>query len=157
MQVNYICKLEINKTHNLQIQKYIYTSCLIKFSLHRCCNGCIFDLSVVDRVFESWLGQTKDHKISISTIRCFSAHHASLRSKSRLIASESGYCVRVDRHVYLLVVVSVSQHYKNPTLCVGLVQSRYIIIISCAVNCSLNDIQYRKGHTVIDHSERHNF
>ena len=36
--------------------------------------------SVVDRGFESWLGQTKDYEIVIC---CFSAKHASLRNKSK--------------------------------------------------------------------------
>jgi hypothetical protein len=34
----------------------------------------------VDRGFEPWWGQTKDYKIGIC---CFSAKHASLRSKSK--------------------------------------------------------------------------
>jgi hypothetical protein len=36
--------------------------------------------SVVDREFESWSGQTKDHKIGI---RYFSANHVALRRKSK--------------------------------------------------------------------------
>ena len=36
--------------------------------------------SAVDRGFEPWLGQTKDYGIGIC---CFSAKHASLRSKSK--------------------------------------------------------------------------
>ena len=42
-----------------------------------------------------------------------------------LVDSESGLYVRVERHVYLRTVDSVSYHYKNPTKRVGL-----IIIIS---------------------------
>jgi hypothetical protein len=37
-------------------------------------------LSVVDRGFEPWSGQTKDHKIGIC---CFSAKQAALRRKSK--------------------------------------------------------------------------
>ena len=36
--------------------------------------------SAVDRGFETWLGQTKDYKISIC---CLSAKHAALRRKSK--------------------------------------------------------------------------
>ena len=38
--------------------------------------------SVVDRVFNIRLGQTKDYKISI-TISCFSAKQAALRRKNK--------------------------------------------------------------------------
>ena len=44
-------------------------------------------LSVVDRGLEPLSGQTKDYKIGIC---CFSAKHAALRRKSRLVGSESG-------------------------------------------------------------------
>ena len=43
--------------------------------------------SSVDRVFKPRSGQTKDSKIGIS---CFSAKHAELRRKRRLVGSESG-------------------------------------------------------------------
>jgi hypothetical protein len=43
--------------------------------------------SVVDRGLEPLSGQTKDYKIGIC---CFSAKHAALRRKSRLVGSESG-------------------------------------------------------------------
>ena len=39
-----------------------------------------------------------------------------------MIISESGYCVRVGRHVYPQTVVSVCYHYKNISKRVGLVQ-----------------------------------
>ena len=69
--------------------------------------------SVVDRGFESRSSQTKDYKIGICY---FSAKHAALRRKSkRLVDLESRECVRLERHVKPLTVVSVSYHYKNPT------------------------------------------
>jgi hypothetical protein len=37
-------------------------------------------LSVVDRGFDPWSGQTKDYKIGIC---CFSAKHTALRRKSK--------------------------------------------------------------------------
>jgi hypothetical protein len=40
-----------------------------------------------------------------------------------VIGWESGYGVRVGRHVYPQTVVSVSYHYKNLTKRVGLVQT----------------------------------
>jgi hypothetical protein len=42
----------------------------------------------------------------------------------RLVGLDSE-CVRVQEHVYLQTVVSVSRHYKTPTLNITLVQSRY--------------------------------
>ena len=42
--------------------------------------------SVVDCGFETRSGQTKDYEIGIC---CFSAKHAALRRKSRLVGSES--------------------------------------------------------------------
>ena len=42
--------------------------------------------SAVYRGFESRSGQTKDYKIDVC---CFSAKHAALRRKSRLVGSES--------------------------------------------------------------------
>jgi hypothetical protein len=41
----------------------------------------------LDRGFEPRSGQTKDYKIGIC---CFSAKHAALRRKQRLVDSESG-------------------------------------------------------------------
>ena len=69
--------------------------------------------SAVDHWFEPRLGKTKDYKIGICY---FSAKHAALRRKSkRLVDLESRECVRLERHVKPLTVVSVSYHYKNPT------------------------------------------
>jgi hypothetical protein len=51
-------------------------------------------------------GEIKDYEIGIC---CFSVKHAALKEKERrLVGSESGYCVRVWRHVYLIHVASVS-------------------------------------------------
>jgi hypothetical protein len=62
--------------------------------------------SGVDRVFHSGSGQTKDYKIGIC---CFFVRYAALRRKrQRLVGSESEKCVRMERHVYPLTVVSVS-------------------------------------------------
>ena len=43
--------------------------------------------SAIDRGFEPRLGQTKDNEIGIC---CFSAKHAALRRKQRLVVSKSG-------------------------------------------------------------------
>ena len=45
--------------------------------------------SAVDRGFETWLGQTKDYKISIC---CLSAKHAALRRKSKSQNNVSADC-----------------------------------------------------------------
>ena len=42
--------------------------------------------SAVDGVFEPWSDQNKDYEIGIC---CFSAKHAALRRKSKLVGSES--------------------------------------------------------------------
>ena len=71
---------------------------------------------MVDSGFYAQLQSTKDYKIDIS---CFSAEHEALRSRTKTgIMCPS---------VYPRSVVSVSWHYKNPTKCVGLLQSRHII------------------------------
>ena len=54
--------------------------------------------------FESLLGQTKPYEIGIC---CFSTKHTALRSKNKTGWFESRYCVRVERHVYPGIVVSV--------------------------------------------------
>jgi hypothetical protein len=48
--------------------------------LHFTASVSVFASSAVDCGFESWSGQTKDHKISIC---CFSTKHAALRKKSK--------------------------------------------------------------------------
>ena len=51
-------------------------------------------------------GQTKDYTFGTS---CFPREARSIKEKEqRLVVSESGYCVRVERHVYLRTIVSVS-------------------------------------------------
>ena len=48
-------------------------------------------------------GQTKDYTIGTS---CFPREARSIKAKDqRLVVSESGYCVRVERHVYLRTIV----------------------------------------------------
>jgi len=64
----------------------------------------ILALSAVDHMFELRSGHNKGCKIGSC---CFSAKHATLRRKSRLVGSESGKRVRVWRHVYPRTVVSV--------------------------------------------------
>jgi len=59
-----------------------------------------------DRGFELRLVQTKDYKIGIC---CFYTKHASLRKKSKdWLAWNQNKYVRVERHVYPQIVVSVS-------------------------------------------------
>jgi hypothetical protein len=79
----------------------------------------MFASSAIYRGFEPRSGQTKDCKIGIC---CFAAKHTAFRRKSKdwlgiRIMCSSG------RYIYLWTVVLVSQHYKNPTKLVGLVQS----------------------------------
>ena len=65
--------------------------------------------------------QTKDYTFSIC---CFSAKHAVLRRKRKdWLTRNQDYVSEWGQHVYPRTVVSVSQHYKNPTKRVGLVQS----------------------------------
>lgn len=53
----------------------------------------VLSLTAVDHWFELWSGHTKDYKIY--RFCGFSSKHAVLRSKSQMIASESGLCIRV--------------------------------------------------------------
>ena len=55
--------------------------------------------SVVDRGFELQKVKTKDYNIGFCS---FSDKHTVFSSKKehRLVGSESGYCVRVEAHVY---------------------------------------------------------
>ena len=57
-----------------------------------------------------------------------------------LDGSESGKCIRAERHVYTQTVVSVNCHYKNPTKCVGIVHRGH----HRNVTCSLHDISVAK-------------
>ena len=64
--------------------------------------------SAVDRVFEPKPLQTKDYKIGIC---CFSTKHApALRSKNKrwLARNQDVSECKLERHVYLRTVVSVS-------------------------------------------------
>ena len=75
--------------------------------------------SAVDCGFEPWSGQTKDYKIGICY---FSAKQAAVKRTSKDWLARNQDNVFVRRHVYPRHVVSVSQHYKNPTERVGLEQ-----------------------------------
>jgi hypothetical protein len=46
--------------------------------------------------------------------------------EQKLFGSASGYCIRVEQHVYPRTVVAMSKNYQNPIKRVGLV---HIIII----------------------------
>jgi hypothetical protein len=82
---------------------------------------CMFALIAVDREFEPLLGQTKDYKIDICW---FLTKHAALWRKSKDgLARNQDNVSEWGQHGYPLTVVSVSSHYKNPTKCVGLVQT----------------------------------
>ena len=77
----------------------------------------------VDRGFEPRSGQTKDYNIGMC---CFSAKHAALRRKSKDWLARNLNNVPEWSDMFprgLRTVVSVSQHYKNPTRRVGLEQS----------------------------------
>ena len=63
---------------------------------HQWCNGNMLESSVVDRGFEPRYIQTKGYAISMW---CFSAEHAAIAREQKLFDSESGECVRIERHV----------------------------------------------------------
>ena len=69
-------------------------------------------ISVVDRGFESRSGQINDYNIGIW---CFSAKHVVLRRKNK------DWLARNQNNVSTWIVVSVSEHYTNPTKGIGLV------------------------------------
>ena len=71
----------------------------------------VFASSAIDRGFDPRSGQIKDFKIGIC---CFSAKQAALRRKNK------DWLARNQNNVSEWTVVSVSQHYKNPTQRVGL-------------------------------------
>ena len=105
----------------------IYTFFILLINQHNCVYDVMVSVpasSTVDIGFEPVSGQTNDYKINIY---CNSAYHATLRSKNKLVSSEIGD-VHVEQHVCLQTVVSMSKHYKNPTKCVGLVQSGHLPI-----------------------------
>ena len=94
-----------------------------------CCkndiDGVMFSVpasSTVDCGFKYQSGSTKNYETGIC---CFSTNHAALKSKRKDWLSQNQDNVAwVEQHVYLLTVVLVSLHYKNPIKRVGLVQSR---------------------------------
>jgi hypothetical protein len=63
--------------------------------------------SAVDRGFELRSDQTKDYEIGMC---CFSTKHATLRRKSKdwLARNQDNVFRRVERHVFLLTVVSMT-------------------------------------------------
>ena len=74
---------QIYMTAHVLVLVHVYTS------IHRISGlmVSVFASSAVDRGFETLSGQTKDYKLDIC---CFSALHAALRRKSKLVGSESG-------------------------------------------------------------------
>ena len=48
--------------------------------------------------------------------------------EQRLISSESGYCVRVEKYFYPRTILSVNRHYNNTTTRLGQVQSGHHFI-----------------------------
>jgi hypothetical protein len=82
----------------------------------------VLALSVVDRGFEPQSDQTEDYKIGIC---CFSTKHAALRRKSKdwLTRNRDNVSEWGDMFISRLFF-QCAEHYKNPTYCVGLVQSR---------------------------------
>ena len=69
----------------------------------------MLESSVVDRGFEPRYIQTKAYAISMW---CFSAEHAAIAREQKLFDSESGECVRIERHatrtnrVALIIIIS---------------------------------------------------
>jgi hypothetical protein len=76
--------------------------------------------STVDRGLEPRSGQTKYYKIGIC---CFPAKHTALRRNSKDWLDRNQNNVEEWRDMSIRGLVSVNQHYKNPTQRVGLVQS----------------------------------
>ena len=100
---------------------------LHKLSSFRFTTNCSSDVmvsllasSAVDRGFEPRSGQTKDYKIGICR---FSTKHAALRRKNKDWLARNHDNVSEWSNMSIRIVVSVNQHYKNPTPRVGLVQS----------------------------------
>ena len=100
--------------------------------LHFTASVSVFASSAVDCGFESWSGQTKDHKISIC---CFSTKHAALRKKSKDglarnqdNVSEWGYMsirwllfqwariikILLSMFVYCLIIISLKINLFSP-------------------------------------------
>ena len=85
--------------------------------------------SAVDRGLEPRSVQTKDYGIGIC---CFSAKHAASMRKSKHWLARNQDNVSEWGDMSVRGLVSVSYHYKNPTMRVGLVQD--LIIISLKIN-----------------------
>lgn len=86
--------------------------------LHRCMVSVhVLVLSLVDRGFDI----NQIHTIK-SFIGCFFSKHAALRSKTKDWLSWYQDNVSLERHVYPMTGVLVSQHYKN--------QTRYFVVCS---------------------------
>jgi len=72
-----------------------------------------------------------------------------------LVGSESGYCVRVDQHVYPRTVVSVScWHFTNLTKRAGLVQTehRHLIEFNLFSSCygwNITRLALNNNHALI--------
>ena len=83
----------------------------------------VFTLCTVDPGFKPRSCQTKEYKYGIC---CFSANHAALRNKSKdwWLRNQNNVS-RVDRYVYLLTVVSMSQYYIQIQLssCIVIIES----------------------------------
>ena len=102
----------------------MYLLTFLLLSRHRIGDGLasVFGSSAVDRGFEPQSGQTKDYKIDIC---CFSAKHAALRKNSKdwLARNQNNVTEWSNMSTRGLLFQSTSTIYKNPTQCVGLVQS----------------------------------
>ena len=89
--------------------------------------------SLVDRGFEPRSGETKDYKIGIC---CFSTKYTALTRKNKDWLAQNQDNVFVWGDMSICRLVSVSQHYKNPTKHAGLKQSD-LIVISLQINLFL--------------------
>jgi hypothetical protein len=78
--------------------------------------------SAVDRGFDSWLGQTKDHEIGIC---CFFAKHVAIRRKSKdgFARNQDNVSEWGDMWLSICELLFQWATYKNPTKRVGLLQS----------------------------------
>ena len=116
MNMGSVSKFEVMSLRNSHIM-YILHLCEMS-NLENRIGGvlvCVLAQSFVDREFEPRSGQTKEENNGIC---CFSAMHAALRRKSKdwLARNQNNVSEWTD------IVLSVSQHYKNPTQRVGLEQ-----------------------------------
>jgi hypothetical protein len=82
-------------------------------------------LSLVDCGFDI----NQIHTIK-SSIGCFFSNHTALRSKTKDWLSWDQDNVSLERHVYPMTGVLVSQHYKNQTRYIGLYKTNIIVVCS---------------------------